>query len=151
MLIETLVFIAVISFLIVTHEFGHFIVARLSSIDVEKFSIGFGPVIFKKKFKSTLFLICAIPLGGYVKLAGDNRSELKGKNYEFFSKPPGVRAKVIFAGPLFNYLFSFLILWILFVVGMPYLEAVVGGTVDDSPAYNAGLQEGDQILEINGR
>ena len=112
-LIHLFIFIAILSVLIITHELGHFVAARTSGIKVEKFSIGFGPVIFRKRTKNTTFLISAVPLGGYVKMAGDEHGSHAGKDDEFFSKSPLVRAKVIFFGPLFNYLFSFLILWFL--------------------------------------
>ncbi|MCM8774339.1 MAG: site-2 protease family protein, partial [Candidatus Omnitrophica bacterium] len=70
-LIDIIIFILVLSGLIIVHEFGHFITARLNHIRVDEFAIGFGKPIFRKKFKETFFLICMIPLGGYVKLAGD--------------------------------------------------------------------------------
>ncbi|MFH1767993.1 MAG: RIP metalloprotease RseP [Candidatus Omnitrophota bacterium] len=147
--LKPLIIIGIIAFLIIVHELGHFFAARLSGIKVEKFAIGFGPCIFKRMFKETLFLVHLVPLGGYVKMAGDERSQCKGDKNEFFSKSVGVRARVVFAGPLFNYLFSFLIFWFLFVVGMPVVGNKIGGSVDRSPAQKAGLQAGDRILEIN--
>jgi len=149
--INSLIFLAVISVLIISHEFGHFLVARLSGINVEKFAIGFGPIIFKKKIRETLFLICAIPLGGYVKLRGDSRDDCQGRSDEFFSKSPGIRARVVFAGPLFNYFCSFLILWFLFTFGMPFLDTTIGELIKDSPGEIVGLQEQDKIIEINGQ
>ncbi len=150
-LIDILIFLGVLSVLIISHEFGHFIVARRNGIKVEKFSIGFGPVVFKVKRRDTIFSICAIPLGGYVKLAGEDRASCRGREDEFFSKPPGIRAKVIFAGPLFNYFLSFVILWFLFIVGMPSLDTTVNEVVKNMPAHIGGIEKGDKIIEVNNR
>jgi len=148
-LINVLVFTGILSILIITHELGHFIAARMSGIKVEKFSIGFGPVIFRKKTENTEFLICAVPLGGYVKMSGDEKDSCGGKGYEFFSKPLGIRAKVILSGPLSNYIFSFLIIWVLFMMGMPKVNTTVSRVVKDTPAQAAGLKKGDKIIKIN--
>lgn len=150
-ILKPLIILCVVGVLILTHEFGHFLAARVSGIDVTKFAIGFGPLLFKKKIKNTLFLIHAIPLGGYVKMAGDEREKCVGAEGEFFSKPVGVRARVVFFGPLFNYLCSFLIMWFLFTVGMPIAGTKIGGIIQGSPAQKAGLQEEDEILAINGK
>ncbi len=148
-LIDALIFIAILSILIVSHEFGHFIAARRSGIKVEKFAIGFGPVIFKMKRKDTLFLICAIPLGGFVKLAGEDRNSCSGREDEFFSKPAWVRAKVILAGPLFNYFLSFIVLWVAFMIGMPTFDTTLEGVIDDMPAKQVGLKKGDRVVQVN--
>ena len=150
-LINILVFAAILSVLIITHEFGHFIAARMSGIRVEKFSIGFGPVIFKREIRGTQFLVSAVPLGGYVKMSGDERNACEGKGHEFFSKPLGVRAKVIFFGPLANYIFSFLLIWVLFMMGMPEYTTTVGAVVKGMPAEAAGLKEKDKIIRIDGK
>jgi len=122
-----LITIIIFSILVVVHEFGHFIVARRSGIRVERFAIGFGPPLLKIKGKETEFLICLFPLGGYVKLAGDVRSECKGLSYEFFSKPPGIRAKVVFFGSFFNFILAFIIFWVVFIVfGFPSPEPMAG-------------------------
>jgi len=144
------VFILIVSVLIVSHELGHFLAARRSGVKVEKFAIGFGPPLIKLQFKETLFLICAVPLGGYIKMAGDERSERKGLRDEFYSKPPGVRAKIVFFGPLFNYFLAICIFWIAFMVGFPYLDTSVGTVLDDYPAKIAGIEQGDKITSVNG-
>ena len=146
-----LITIVVFSILIVIHEFGHFIAAKRSGVRVEKFAIGFGPPILKINGKETQFLICVFPLGGYVKLAGDSRAEAKGLKHEFLSKPVGVRARIVFAGPLFNYLFALVIFWVIALIGFPYLDTVVGETLDGYPAQAAGVREADKILEVNGQ
>ncbi len=145
-----LITIIVFSILIIVHEFGHFIAARQAGIRVERFAIGFGPAIIKIKGKETQFLVCLFPLGGYVKLAGDNRKECKGKDDEFFSKPVGVRARVVFAGVFFNYILAFVVFCTIAFIGMPYQETIVGGVLDDYPAQGKLLKTGDKVLEVNG-
>lgn len=153
--VNILIFIAVLSVLVVTHEFGHFIVARWRGVRVDKFAIGFGPVLFRKRFKNTDFFICAVPLGGYVKLAGDQRDAARGREDEFLSQSTGVRSQIIFAGPLFNCILAFVVIWGLFSFGMPYKEYLdkpfVGSVIEDSAASRAGLQEGDEIVAIDNK
>ncbi len=146
-----IIFIIIVGILIIVHEFGHFIAARKSGVKVEKFAIGFGPVLFTIKGKNTDFLICLFPLGGYVKMAGENRLETKGLADEFFSKPVLTRMKIVFAGPFFNYFFAFLLFWIIAVIGFPYIEPIVGKVKEGFPAQSAGLKEGDRILSVNGK
>ncbi|MFA7677523.1 MAG: RIP metalloprotease RseP [Candidatus Omnitrophota bacterium] len=145
-----LITLIIFSILIIVHEFGHFIAARYSGVKVEKFAIGFGPVIIKKKFKETDFLICAFPLGGYVKMAGDSRQEKKGLADEFLSKPAGIKMRIVFAGPLFNYLLAMVIFWIIAFMGFPYQDAIVGEVLKGYPAQTCGLEIGDKILQVNG-
>ena len=145
-----LLVLIIFSVLIIAHEFGHFIAARRAGIKVEKFSIGFGPVLFKKQGKETQFLICVFPLGGYVKLAGDSRPEHKGLKHEFLSKPIGTRMQVVFAGPLFNYLLALVLFWIIAAAGFPYIDTIVGGVLEDYPAEAAGVKTGDKVLAVNG-
>lgn len=144
-----LAFIVILSVLIIVHEFGHFIAARQAGVKVEKFAIGFGPPLLKIKGKETDFMICLFPLGGYVKMAGDARSECRGADNEFLSKPVGIKMRIVFAGPLFNYLFAFVIFWVIAMMGFPYPATVIGEILPDYPAYSAGLKEGDRVLEVN--
>ncbi len=137
--------------LIVVHEFGHFLAARRWGIRVEKFALGFGPPLFKIRKKATDFLICLFPLGGYVKLAGDNREDFLGQSDEFLAKPPGMRASVVFAGVFFNYLFALLLFWLIALTGFPYQDTVIGGVDKGYPAENSGLKEGDKIVSVAGK
>jgi regulator of sigma E protease len=148
---STIIFLVIISILIFVHELGHFWTARRSGIKVEKFSLGFGPQIFGFMFKGVNFKLCLIPFGGYVKLAGDVRKECKGEKYEYYSQSPGVRAKVVFAGPLFNYILSFLFLWVVYCIGFPQISTTVGEVMKDKPAAKAGILEKDKIIEINSQ
>ena len=153
MILDLIVFILVLSALIVVHEFGHFLVAKKNGVVVEKFSIGFGPVLFSRKGKETEFLISAFPLGGYVKLKGESRTECSGVNGEFFSKPVGIRSRVVLAGPFFNYIFAFVLFWIIAVIGFSepdYNSTAIGEVLTDYPAAAAGLKADDQIVAVNG-
>ncbi|OGX18163.1 MAG: hypothetical protein A3K83_00040 [Omnitrophica WOR_2 bacterium RBG_13_44_8b] len=146
-----IVFVIILSILIVVHEFGHFMAARRVGVRVEKFSLGFGPQILKKKKKETEYSISAIPLGGYVKLAGDSLEEYTGKSDEYFSQPPGKRFLIIFSGPFLNYCLGFLCFWLIFFVGYPTLTTKVGGLIDGFGAQVAGLQAGDKINAVDGK
>ncbi|MBU2102948.1 MAG: RIP metalloprotease RseP [Candidatus Omnitrophota bacterium] len=150
-MLNTIAFVGLLGVLIIAHEFGHFIVAKLSGVGVERFAIGFGPVIFKHKGKETEFVVCALPLGGYVKLAGDNRGACKGLANEFFSKPIATRIRIVLAGPVFNYLLAFILFWAIAVIGFSYLEPVVGNVKTGYPAQAAGLLPGDRITKVNDK
>jgi regulator of sigma E protease len=152
-MLSLLIFIIVLSILIIAHEFGHYLAAKQAGVKVERFSIGFGPTLLKIEGKETQFLISLFPLGGYVKLAGDNRAECKGLEYEFFSKPAGIKSRIVVAGPLFNYFLAFLIFVGIGIIGgfLPYQSPIVEEVLKDYPAYSAGIKEGDRILEINGK
>lgn len=144
--------IVIFSILIIVHEFGHFLAARHSGVRVERFAVGFGPALLKIKRKETEFLICLFPLGGYVKLAGDSRAECRGARDEFLSKAAGIKARIVFAGPLFNYLLAFILMWLMFTfMGFFSSKPIVGIVLEDYPAYSAGIKEGDKVLEVNSR
>ncbi len=148
-------FVFVLGVLVLIHELGHFLVAKKAGIFVEKFSIGFPPYIFKKKYGETEYCIGAIPLGGFVKMAGENpEEESTGADNEFMSKSVGTRAAVLFAGPFANYVLAVVIfIGLFYFTGKPIFEEdrIVVGVVDDTkPAFDAGLQTGDEIIGING-
>ena len=150
-MIAVLIFILILSLLIIVHEFGHFIAARRTGVRVEEFSLGFGPQLFVKKVGDTKYSLSLIPLGGYVKMAGDNLLECKGKSDEYFSKSPGKRFQIIFCGPLLNYILGFLFFWVIFFVGYPTLTTKVGGLIDGYGAKIAGIQVADKIIAVNGK
>ena len=143
--------IIVIGVLILFHEFGHFLACKKIGVRVEKFSLGFGPKLFGFKKGETEYCLSAIPLGGYVKLAGEDPHEkLKGKKWEFLSRSIGARFLVIITGPLANLVLAFLLFSLIFAVGLPALPTEVGKVLKDTPAERAGLKSGDEIIAIDG-
>ena len=153
MTITIIATIIVLGVLIFVHELGHFLVAKLSRVGVLTFSLGFGPKLFGKKVGETQYQVSAVPLGGYVKMIGEEPGEkippeLLAKS--FSAQPVGRRLGIVFAGPLFNFLFAVVAFAVAFVVGLPSLLPEVGEVTPDFPAYQAGLQPGDRILEVNG-
>jgi len=145
------IFLAVLSVMIIVHEWGHFITAKRLGVRIEKFAIGFGPKLFSFLHDGTNFMICLIPLGGYVKMAGDERTDCKGEPDEFYSKPPGHRALIALNGPVLNYILAYLALVVVFTIGFPHVPARIGEIMENSPAQEAGLQMGDKILAVNSK
>lgn len=146
-----LVFAIVLSVLIIVHEWGHFITARLLGVRVEKFAVGFGPKLFSRRTKETEYLLCAIPMGGYVKLAGDERSQCQGRPEEFYSHPVGHRALIVFMGPIVNLIFAYICFVFVYIAGFPALAPTVGKVMAGFPAMIADLREGDKIIRIDGK
>ena len=148
-------FIIVLGVLIFFHELGHFLVARLCGVGVEKFSLGFGPRIFGKKIGITDYRISAIPLGGYVKMIGeepDAEIDTKDIPLSFTHKPVWKRFLIVAAGPMFNILLAVTIYFCFFqIYGTMKVEPVIGAVVEKSPAEAAGLQKGDRVLSVNGK
>lgn len=149
-LINLIVFAAILSILIVIHELGHFLVAKRLGIRVEKFALGFGPKLFSRKVGETEYLVCAILFGGFIKMAGDSAQEASGARDEFLSRSPGERAGIVFAGPMFNYILAFFSLWCVFYFGYPRLTNTIGELVAGMPAQKAGLQVGDKVVTVDG-
>lgn len=143
------IFVLCISILIVVHEWGHFITAKKLGVQVDRFALGFGPTIFSKMHNGTKYMLNIIPLGGYVKMAGDERAECKGSAEEFYSKPVGHRALIVLNGPVVNFIFAYVCLVIVFMFGYPDLSNKIGDLSQGYPAIEAGLQAGDQIVSIN--
>ena len=146
----------VLGILVFIHELGHFLVAKWCGIKVLAFSLGFGTPLYKRTVGGTEYRIGSVPFGGYVKMAGENPEEDRsGAPDEFPSKPIWQRMSVALAGPLFNYISAFLMLWIMFIVGtdrpLYYERPIIGLVADSSVASGAGLQAGDSITAINGK
>lgn len=149
-------FIVVLGILIFVHELGHFLFAKLFKVRVLKFSLGFGPKLFGKTVGETEYLVSAFPLGGYVKMFGENPDEQEGASIDreasFAHKSVWQRFMIVFAGPLFNLLFSvFLFFVIFFFVGLPdsHDTTRIGQVTPESPAAAAGFQVDDTILSID--
>jgi regulator of sigma E protease len=145
-----------VSVLIIIHEFGHLIVAKLSRIPVEVFSVGFGPVLIRKKFGETEYRLSLVPLGGFIKMSGEE--EAAGPPPEgapppgpgFNDKPFGTRAAVIAAGPVSNLILGFLMLLVMYLgFGVKYMTPAVA-PVPGSPAELAGFRTGDLLVAAAG-
>ncbi|MBI4342435.1 MAG: RIP metalloprotease RseP [Candidatus Omnitrophica bacterium] len=149
-MLAALISILFLGVLVVVHELGHFLVARWVGVRILRFSVGFGPRLLTWTRGHTEYAVSAIPLGGYVKMAGEQSSEASHQPWEYLSKPVSTRAAIIFAGPFVNYLVALVSLWVVFVIGYPELLPVVGNVIKDMPAQTAGLQTGDHIQAING-
>ncbi|UCD47926.1 MAG: RIP metalloprotease RseP [Deltaproteobacteria bacterium] len=144
-------FIVVLGILIFVHEFGHFVVARRLGVGVTKFSLGFGPKLAGFTRGGTEYIISAIPLGGYVKLVGENEAEEvppEERERAFSHKPVWVKMAVVGAGPVANLGFAFLVFWLLFLSGVPALTPKIGDVLPDTPAARAGLEAGDLIVRV---
>src|SRR2546425_767155 len=140
--------------LIVFHEFGHFLFAKLSGVGVLTFSVGFGPKLLRRKIGETEYALSAFPLGGYVKMVGeDPEEEVRQEDLvrSFSHQGIGKRVAIVAAGPLFNLLLAVAFFAGIFMFyGVPILTTRVGGVEPDSPAAKAGVQKGDQIMAVNG-
>lgn len=154
-------FLIVLTVLVFVHEWGHYIVARWNNVRVEVFSVGFGPELFGRTDSAgTRWRFSAIPLGGYVKFFGDAEATSSTQSDDdhltaaerkvsFHGKTVGQRAAIVFAGPAANFLFSILLLALLFTFyGHPFPYSVVGNVLPDSPAESAGIEPGDKIMRI---
>ena len=142
----------VIGTLIVVHELGHFLAAKKAGVKVEKFSIGFGPKVLSKKIKQTEYILSLIPLGGYVKLAGEQIDEKREPlDFEFYGQKPWKKAFILLAGAFMNLLLGWVIFCSLQAAGMPYFRPIVGEVKEGEPAFRAGLKTGDMIVEIDGK
>ncbi len=141
-----------ISLLIFLHELGHFLAAKLAGVRVEAFSLGFGPVLFGFRRGHTHYRLSAIPLGGYVKMAGEAvEDEVQGEPWEFLSKTPGQRAVVFAAGVIMNLIFAFIAFVVAFSIGVKFTPMIVGEVEHGSAAWVAGLEPGDEIVGLNGK
>lgn len=154
-MLSLLWFIIILSAIVAVHEFGHFIFAKLSHTYVYEFSIGMGKKIFGKKRKNgeTEFCIRAVPLGGYVMIAGEDTVDDKiPADRQMCNKSFIQRFAVLFAGAFNNFVFAFLILFIsALIYGASSTKPIVGELVVDYPAYTSGLEQGDLLLSINDK
>ena len=148
-------FLLVLSALIFFHEFGHFTVARVFGIRVLKFSIGFGPRIWGMIRNGTDYCISAVPLGGFVKMLGEQPGEEvepADTPYAFSDRPVYQRALVVAAGPFANFLLAQMIFFVIFLFyGNPMLLPEIGSVKPVSPAHTAGIMPGDVLLSVNGK
>jgi len=134
------------------HEFGHYLMCLVFGVHVERFAFGFGPELIGMTRNGTRFSVCAVPLGGFVKPAGENQDEFQGKPEEYFSKSWAQRFGIVAAGPVMNYVLAFLLFFgIIIVKGIPEAskEPVIGEVGETLPAAQAGLKAKDRVLKVN--
>ncbi|MEW6357109.1 MAG: RIP metalloprotease RseP [Planctomycetota bacterium] len=142
----------VIGVIIFVHELGHFLAAKRVGVRVEAFSLGFGPVLLGYKKGETEYRLSLIPIGGYVKMAGEHVGDSKaGMPDEFQSRTVAERTFIVVAGVVLHILFAFLVFVVAFRIGVPFPAAEVGAVEIGSPAWIEGIQAGDEIVEINGQ
>ena len=156
-MLTIIAFIFVFSILIFFHEFGHFIAAKASGVRVYKFAFGFGPRIVGFTKNQTEYVICLIPLGGYVKMAGEmgqekgkEKSEEVPEEQRFDKKPLGIRALIVALGPFMNIATAVVIFSLIFFTnGIPVVTNYISTVVENGPAEQAGIFSGDKIIAIN--
>lgn len=148
-IINALKIIFVLGFLVLIHEAGHFFVARLCKVTVNEFSIGFGPVIWKKQGKQTKYSIRLIPLGGFVNLEGEEEHSTKEGSFSEASIPK--RMAIIVAGASVNIIFAIIIYFTLTLCTGNNTSLIVKETINDYAAQNAGIQAEDEIIKINNK
>ena len=153
-MLSLILFILILGAIVAVHEFGHFIFAKLSNTYVYEFSIGMGKKLFGKKRKGgeTEFCLRAIPLGGYVMIAGEDVEDDKiPKDRQMCNKGFFSRFMVLFAGAFFNFIFAFVILFVSALIwGATSTKPFIGDVSPEYPAYAVGLEAGDLVLSING-
>ncbi len=148
-----LAFLATLAILIVFHEFGHYLVARLAGVKVLRFSVGFGKVVGCKTDRhGTDWALSAIPLGGYVKMLDEREAPVPEAllGQAFNRKPVTARMAIVVAGPLANFLLAILLFWALFMVGVPVLKPVLGEPPAGTPAAVAGIRSGETVVSVAG-
>ena len=147
-----LVSLIVLSILVFFHELGHYIAAKIVGVYVDVFSIGFGKRLVTFKKFNTQWSISAIPLGGYVKMKGQDDTDPTKKSYDsdsYTTKTPLQKIFILTAGPFANFLLAFVLYFAIALGGPNVLSAVIGNVIKDSPAQKAGLQHNDIIKSIN--
>lgn len=160
------IFLVVLTVLVLVHELGHYLVAKFFKIKVEEFGIGFPPKVWGKKIGETLYSINALPIGGFVKLfgedeAGAGRLKIPSKKIKvsdssraYYARPPWQKALVVASGVIMNFVLAVVIISFLFAfvgVGIAGDKVIVSSVLKDSPAQTAGLKSGDIIEEVNGQ
>ena len=145
-------FLIAISVLVAIHEFGHFWVAKKAGVKILRYSIGFGKPLWIRRFgpDQTEFVIASLPLGGYVKMLDGRETKVSDAEVHraFDKQPLSKRFAIVFAGPLFNFLFAIFAYWLVFVVGVTGIKPVVGEVEAGTPAAEAGFKEGMAIVQI---
>lgn len=152
---SALALLVTLGLLIAFHEFGHFWTARKLGVKVLRFSVGFGKPLWLRKYgpDQTEYVLAAFPLGGYVKMLDEREGEVaESERHRAFNRQSVWRRfAIVAAGPLFNFIFAILALWMMYLIGVPGVAPIVGEVTPQSAAALSGFQTGDRIIAINGR
>lgn len=147
-------FLVAIAILVVVHEFGHYLAARLAGVKVLRFSLGFGQPLFSRRFgrDQTEWALAALPFGGYVKMLDEREGEVPAAEAHRSFNRASVwrRIGIVAAGPIANFLLAIVFYWALFLHGMPAMKPLIGEPPAGTPAAQAGLVSGDEIRRVNG-
>lgn len=146
-IINILLTLLIFSVLVLVHEAGHFTVAKLCGIYVEEFSIGMGPLLFSKTVGETMYSIRAVPMGGFCRMLGEDEDNTDSR--AFNNKSVAARIAVIFTGPLMNFVFAFIAVFIVCITNASIVKPYVTGVIEGSNAAKQGLEVGDTIVKIN--
>ena len=154
-MISVLSAVVVLGILVFVHELGHFLLCKLLGVGVEKFSLGFGPKVVGFRSGETEYLLSALPLGGSVKMLGENDTGEDLPEEErartFLGKSPFKRILIVAAGPVFNLFFAWFLMILIHLLGVPSATTKIGELVKDKPAARAGLLAGDVVTAVNGK
>jgi len=147
-------FVLALGVLVIVHEYGHYLVARLCGVKVLRFSVGFGPPLWKKRFgrDQTEWVVAAVPLGGYVKMLDEREGEVAPQELDraFNRQSVWRRYAVVIAGPIANFLFAIFLYWLLFMHGVQEARPIVDMPPPHTPAASAGFERGETVRAING-
>ena len=147
-LMTIIIALIVFGVIVTVHEMGHFFTAKYFGVTVHEFSVGMGPKLYSKTKKETEYSLRALPLGGYVRMEGED-SESQDPN-SFNNKHPLKRMAIIFAGPFMNFILTIVLMSFLFMmIGVPVNK--IGALVENMPASNSGLEVGDKIIMIDDK
>ena len=146
-------FLIALSVLVVVHEFGHYLVARLSGVKVLRFSLGFGKTLFMRRYgrDQTEWAVCALPFGGYVKMLDEREGTVPAAEVHrsFNRATVWRRIAIVLAGPVANFLLAIMFYWVLFMHGVPALKPMIDQPLSNTPAAAAGLVAGDEIVRVD--
>lgn len=152
-LISLIAFVIAIGVLVTVHEYGHFWVARRLGVKVLCFSMGFGRPLWQRVgADGVTYQICALPLGGYVRMLDEREGEVpvEARHLAFNRQPVGTRIAVVSAGPAANFVLAMALYWLMLLIGVMGLRPIVGDVVPDSPAAQAGFGAGEEIVSVAG-